>query len=173
MTLIRVVHPDGMAELVEADTSSWKGTYGAMTDYTQAKHEYDIIDREERARARLAPTIIPSDGRIVVEPFEEHQTPSGIILPTIGAAERRSTIGKVVALPGYIFEELSDEQRGEHIRAEIDGIEYDGLLRIGDIVLFGQNSGMLIDIGYGAGRRRAIILRESEVLAKVTWPTNE
>lgn len=104
---------------------------------------------------RHSPVLLPMNGRIVVEAISEEKTPSGLYLPTNTAAEQRSTIGKVIALP---TDELSTVE------------EYVGVLRPGDVVLFGQNSGMLIDIGHGAARRKAIILRESEVLCKVTNP---
>lgn len=109
-----------------------------------------------------APVLLPMNGRIVVEAVAEDKTPGGLYLPSSAAAEQRATIGKVIALPqGYAVVE-EDEDPGY-----VSLIEP---LRLGDVVLFGQNSGMLIDVGHGQARRKAIILRETEVLCKVSNP---
>lgn len=113
---------------------------------------------------KQTPILLPMNGRIVVEVVSEEKTPGGLYLPTSAAAEQRATIGKVIALPGFLVSDVEDEG------VVPDGEEYLGNLRIGNVVLFGQNSGMLIDVGHGQARRKAIILRETEVLCKVSNP---
>jgi co-chaperonin GroES (HSP10) len=113
------------------------------------------------------PLLLPLNGRIVVEAISEEKTPSGLYLPTNTSSEQRTTIGKVVALPGFNYEELDEVERRRYHEGTGGCEDYQGDLMIGDVVLFGQNSGMLMDVGVGSARRRAIILRESEVLCKV------
>jgi co-chaperonin GroES (HSP10) len=109
-----------------------------------------------------APVLLPMNGRIVVEAVTEDKTPGGLYLPKSAAAEQRATIGKVIALPqGYAVVEA--DERSEYV-------DLTESLRLGDVVLFGQNSGMSIDVGHGQARRKAIILRETEVLCKVSNP---
>lgn len=110
------------------------------------------------------PQLLPMAGRIVVQEFDEQKTPSGIVLVNAPNIDRRSTIGKIVALPDGDWNGPDEE--------EVKGA-YEGPLRKGDIVLFGMNSGMVVDVGWGQARRRAIILREGEILAKVIWPDGE
>lgn len=93
------------------------------------------------------PTLIPMPGRIVVEALKDEMTPSGLYLPTNSLAEQRATVGKIIALPG--------------------NVQWNEEYYVGDVVLFGINSGMNVDVGYGQGRRRAVILREGEILCKV------
>lgn len=123
--------------------------------------------KEAMIENHAAPRLLPMSGRIVVEALKEETTPAGIFLPATAFAEQRTTVGKVVQLPvdfysSYLEEGESYNSSNIHLMKRPKD-----LLKIGDIVLFGQNSGMLIDIGYGRERTRAIILRESEVLAKV------
>jgi co-chaperonin GroES (HSP10) len=110
----------------------------------------------DKIRQRETPVLLPMNGRIVVEAISEEKTPSGLYLPS-GATEQRATIGKVIALPFDLDNE--GYEAGNHIA-----------IGLGDVVLFSQNAGMLIDLGHGAARRKAIILRETEVLCKVTNP---
>lgn len=108
------------------------------------------------------PILLPMSGRIVVQPLDDASTPSGILVVRV-AAEQKATIGKIVALPsGHAVNHNIAEGIHEWVGS------YEGPLEIGDVVLFGQNSGMQIDLGFGSARRRAIILRENEVLCKVT-----
>jgi co-chaperonin GroES (HSP10) len=129
-----------------------------MTSFTE-NHAW-TPEQVNQAQSDERPVLLPLNGRIVVEAISEEKTPSGLYLPSNTASEQRATIGKVIALPpGY----SDDEAEVEASKEKYD----DYYLRIGDVVLFGQNSGMLMDVGVGAARRRAIILRESEVLCKV------
>lgn len=113
-----------------------------------------------------APTFIPSPGRLVVEELAEGDpvlarlsasANSNIIVPR-GPQELQppAVLGRVVELSGNVN------------YVDLDGQTFS----IGDLLLFGHNSGYRVDVGYGAARRRAIILRESEVLARVTWDHN-
>lgn len=105
------------------------------------------------------PILVPMPGRIVVEALKDEMTPSGLYLPTNSLAEQRATVGKIIALPtGYAT--VEPDERLEYV-------ELFESLKIGDIVLFGINSGMNVDVGYGQARRRAVILREGEILCKV------
>lgn len=103
---------------------------------------------EETEKTMLSqPTLVPMPGRIVVEALKDEMTPSGLYLPTNSLAEQRATVGKIIALP--------------------NGDQWNDEYYVGDVVLFGINSGMNVDVGYGQARRRAVILRESEILCKV------
>ncbi len=93
----------------------------------------------------------PMPGKVAVEidtKPDERITKAGLILPSI--REQPSTQGRVIA----IFEE-----------AEIEGHEMVPFVKIGDIVLFGKYTGTEIRVGRD---RRIIILREVDILTKVT-----
>jgi chaperonin GroES len=102
----------------------------------------------------MAKTIVnlalrPLDDRIVVEQVEaEEKTAGGILLPD--NAKQKPQQGKVLAAgPG----KLSD--KGERLALAV---------KVGDTVLFGKYSGSDVEIG----GKEFKILRESDVLAKVT-----
>jgi co-chaperonin GroES (HSP10) len=114
---------------------------------------------------RKQPILIPMPGRIVVEALKEEMTPSGLYLPTNSLAEQRATVGRIIALPPE--EPLDMSYEVPHPHTGMYRPEPERLFSIGDIILFGINSGMNVDVGYGHARRRAVILRESEVLCKV------
>lgn len=94
-------------------------------------------------------TLKPLDDRIVVEPSDaEEKTAGGILLPD--NAKQKPQQGKVVAAgPG----KLND--KGERMALAV---------KVGDTVLFGKYSGNEVEVG----GRELKILRESDVLAKVT-----
>lgn len=112
------------------------------------------------ALSPAAPSFLPSPGRLVVEELAEgdpvlarlggHNGGSNITIAR-GPQELQppAVLGRIVEMPN-----------------EFDG---DMILKVGDVLLFGHNSGYRVDVGYGRARRRAIILRESEVLARVMW----
>jgi chaperonin GroES len=91
----------------------------------------------------------PLDDRIVVEPLEaEEKTSGGILLPD--TAKQKPQQGKVVAVgPGR----LSD--KGDRTAVAV---------KLGDTVLFGKYSGSDVEVG----GKELKILRESDILAKVT-----
>ena len=91
----------------------------------------------------------PLGERLIVTPMEqEEQTSSGIILPD--TAKEKPQEGEVVAVgPGR----LSDE--GKHIPME---------LKVGDRVIYSKFAGT----EYKDGDAEYLILRESDVLAKVS-----
>ncbi len=91
----------------------------------------------------------PLDDRIVVEQVEaEEKTAGGILLPD--NAKQKPQQGKVIAAgPG----KLSD--KGERLMLAV---------KVGDTVLFGKYSGNDVEVG----GKEYKILRESDVLAKVT-----
>ena len=91
----------------------------------------------------------PLDDRVVVEPLEaEEKTAGGILLPD--TAKQKPQQGKVVAVgPGR----LSD--KGDRTAVAV---------KLGDTVLFGKYSGSDVEVG----GRELKILRESDILAKVT-----
>lgn len=111
------------------------------------------------------PIFTPSPGRLCVVPFEDGISPSGRLI-VVRNPNEKPVMGRVseIALPQY------NEVEGAGAFVPITVSEYldrvnQWQLRVGDTVLFGSNSGLEIKVD---GERR-IILRESEVLAKVEW----
>ena len=92
--------------------------------------------------------IIPLDDRIVVEPLEaEEKTAGGIVLPD--TAKERPQKGKVIAVgPGRLLD---------------DGSRAKPSLKKGDKVLYGKFSGTEVTVG----RKELLIMKETDVLAKV------
>lgn len=115
------------------------------------------------SRPKSAPRIIPTAGRVVIEPLEEEAV-GGIIL--VGREAARAQMGRIkeVALQPSA---LTVEEREDW---EIPDEESEPEFIVGDVVLFGPNSGHSIDLGYGAVRVRCLILRTIEILAKVEQP---
>ena len=91
----------------------------------------------------------PLDDRVVVEALEAaEKTAGGILLPD--TAKQKPQRGRVIAAgPG----KLSDE-----------GVRLALSIKVGDEVLFGKYSGSDVEVG----TKEYKILRESELLAKVT-----
>ena len=91
----------------------------------------------------------PLDDRVVVEGLEaEEKTAGGILLPD--NAKQKPQQGKVIAVgPG----KLSDTGSRTAIA-----------VKVGDTVLFGKYSGSDVEVG----NKEYKILRESDILAKVT-----
>jgi chaperonin GroES len=96
-----------------------------------------------------AANLRPLDDRVVVEAVDaEEKTTGGILLPD--TAKQKPQRGRVIAAgPG----KLSDA--GERLALSI---------KVGDEVLFGKYSGSDVEVG----NKEYKILRESELLAKVT-----
>jgi len=92
--------------------------------------------------------IKPLDDRIVVKPLEaEERTAGGIVLPD--TAKEKPQRGKVIAVgPGRVLES------GERAKPGV---------KKGDEVIYGKYAGTEIELG----AKTYIILRESDVLAKV------
>lgn len=124
-----------------------------------------LTNNPPRTVEQKQPILIPMPGRIVVEPLKEETTPSGLYLPTNSQVEQRATVGKIVALPPE--DQLDQSYEVPHPETGMYRSDPERLFSIGDVVLFGINSGMNVDVGYGQARRRAVILREGEILCKV------
>jgi chaperonin GroES len=92
--------------------------------------------------------IHPLDDRIVVEPLEaETKTAGGILIPD--SAKEKPQKGKVVAVgPGKLLD---------------DGKRATPAVKKGDIVLYAKYGGSDVKVG----EKEYLILRESDVLAKV------
>ena len=105
--------------------------------------------KEAPAAAAASLTLKPLDDRVVVEQIEaEEKTAGGILLPD--TAKQKPQRGRVIAAgPG----KLSDS--GERLTLAV---------KVGDEVLFGKYSGSDVEVG----GKELKILRESELLAKVT-----
>ncbi len=100
-------------------------------------------------KAPAATNLRPLDDRVVVEALEAaEKTAGGILLPD--TAKQKPQRGRVIAAgPG----KLSDE-----------GVRLVLSVKVGDEVLFGKYSGSDVEVG----TKEYKILRESELLAKVT-----
>ena len=96
-----------------------------------------------------AANLRPLDDRVVVEALEaSEKTAGGILLPD--TAKQKPQRGRVIAAgPG----KLSDE-----------GVRLALAVKVGDEVLFGKYAGSDVEVG----TKEYKILRESELLAKVT-----
>jgi chaperonin GroES len=92
--------------------------------------------------------IHPLDDRIVVEPLEaEEKTAGGILIPD--TAKEKPQKGKVVAVgPGKLLD---------------DGKRAAPSVKKGDIVLYAKYGGSDVKVG----EKEYLIMRESDVLAKV------
>ena len=103
------------------------------------------VDDKEGALVKFSPL----GERLVVSPIEQEQmTSSGIILPD--TAKEKPQEGKVVAIgPGR----MTDDGK----RVEMD-------LKIGDTVIYSKFAGT----EYKDGDKEYLILRESDVLAKLS-----
>ena len=101
------------------------------------------------AAANVTINMRPLDDRVVVEALEAaEKTAGGILLPD--TAKQKPQRGRVIAAgPG----KLSDE-----------GVRLVLSVKVGDEVLFGKYSGSDVEVG----TKEYKILRESELLAKVT-----
>jgi chaperonin GroES len=101
--------------------------------------------------AKSSNKIRPLDDRIVVEPLEaEEKTSGGILLPD--SAKQRPQRGTIIAVgPGRLLE------NGERAACAV---------KVGDEVIYGRYSGN--DVQVGDKDRDLKIMRESDVLAKVT-----
>ena len=97
----------------------------------------------------------PLGDRIIVEVLEEEElTASGIVLPD--TAKEKPQRGRVLAVgPGN-----RSEQTGEYLPLDVAD---------GDEVIFSKYGGTEIRLGTD----EVLILRESDVLAKVTRPTSK
>ena len=92
--------------------------------------------------------IHPLDDRIVVEPMEaEEKTAGGILIPD--TAKEKPQKGKVIAVgPGKLLD---------------DGKRATPAVKKGDIVLYAKYGGSDVKVG----EKEYLIMRESDVLAKV------
>lgn len=106
--------------------------------------------------SKKRPKFLPMPGRLAVEPIEEDRYGS-LYLPA--NRQERATIGVIVALPPL----KPSAAPGFY------DLQHDESLHLGDVVLFGANSGMAVEVGLGSNRKKAIFLRESEIISKVEW----
>ena len=92
----------------------------------------------------------PLGDRLIVEPLEEEQTTiGGIVLPD--TAQEKPQRGTVLAVgPG-----ARNTDTGDHIAMDVE---------VGDVVVYSKYGGTEIKVGAD----EYLILRESDVLAKVT-----
>ncbi len=97
----------------------------------------------------MAKELQPLGDRIIVEPIEQEEvTPSGIILPE--TAKEKPVEGKVIAVgPGAVQEDGS--------RRPLD-------VQVGDRVIYAKYAGTEFKLD---GDKKVLILRESDILAKV------
>lgn len=107
------------------------------------------------------PIFTPSPGRLCVIPLEE-ESRSGLLV--VRNPNERPVRGTVSELPLPQYKEIGST----NTFIPIEGADQ-WQLKVGDTILFGSNSGLEIKVD---GERR-IILRESEVLAKVEWREEE
>jgi co-chaperonin GroES (HSP10) len=110
---------------------------------------------------RAAPRIIPTAGRVVIEPIEDEAV-GGIIL--VGREQARAQMGRIKEVTPESGSSETDDEGWQFAGEE------EPEFTVGEIVLFGPNSGHSIDLGYGAARVRCLILRTIEILAKVEQP---
>lgn len=115
---------------------------------------------EAPTQAKPAPRIVPTAGRVVIEPLAEEAV-SGIIL--VGREAARAQMGRIKEVTPEPNVLTPEERENWEILDEDPEPEF----AVGDVVLFGPNSGHSIDLGYGATRIRCLILRTVEILAKV------
>ncbi len=97
----------------------------------------------------MAKQLQPLGDRIIVEPIErEEVTPSGIVLPE--TAKEKPMEGKVIAVgPGAVQEDGT--------RRPLD-------VQVGDRVIYAKYAGTEFKLD---GDRKVLILRESDILAKI------
>ena len=95
----------------------------------------------------------PLGGRVLIEPLEqEEMTAGGIILPE--TAKEKPQEGKVLAIgPG------DRDDQGNRIAMD---------LKVGDRVLFAKYSGQEVPRGILPGEEEYLVLKESDILAKVS-----
>src|SRR6185312_11379870 len=107
-----------------------------------------------RAVRRQCMNLKPLGDRLIVEILEEEEsTVSGIVLPD--TAKEKPQRGRVLAVgPG------PRDEDGEHIKMDVDE---------GDEIIFSKYGGTEIKLGTD----EVLILRESDVLAKVTPRTSK
>lgn len=96
---------------------------------------------------KKTPTFLPMPGKIVVRLHEDERIGSLLLPPS---AQRSKVLGTIIAIGG-------DEEEDD------DSSFYP--LAVGDVVLFGQNSGIRVEVD----RVSVLILRTSEILTKVHW----
>lgn len=95
----------------------------------------------------------PAPGKLVVQPLNGEQiTESGLILP----GGERATLGEVI----FTYEPFIDPT---------DNVETTAFYKVGDRVIFGKHGG--VEIQYG--RKKAIVLKENEILTKVREEEDE
>lgn len=109
----------------------------ALTDFSKWKGVYLVPEHKG------TPRFHPMPGKIVVEPFTEDQV-GGLWLPN----DKSRVMGTVIAVGG-------DE--------DDEGDDYD--VKVGDVVLFHQNSGVKVKVD----RVEVLFFRTSEILCTVTW----
>lgn len=91
-------------------------------------------------------------GKIVVERLVEEKI-GMLYLPQSAAS--RSVLGRVVS----VYDSFRDPHTAEDVEP---------FIQIGDAVIFGQNAGVEIDMRVGTLRKKFMVLREAEVLCKVS-----
>jgi chaperonin GroES len=127
---------------------------GARLGRQRSKARAHIRERQEELLREVHMNLRPLGDRLIVEVLEEEElTGSGIVLPD--SAKEKPQRGRVLAVgPGG---------RGEDgKRVELD-------VAVGDEVVFAKYGGSEIKLG----TEEVLILRESDVLAKVTPRTSK
>lgn len=134
-----------------------------MADLRQSIPYQTYVDEWRLLMADLSgkrATFTAMPGKVIVEPIEEERY-GGLILPT--SRVEKASIGTIIGLgckaPFLTMTQHYDDDDGY--------TKFD--LTLGDVVLFGQNSGMNVEVGLGANRRKVIFLKESEIISKIVW----
>ena len=113
------------------------------------------------AEAKRPPRIVPTQGRVVIEPLDDAAAgAAGLIIA--GRDQMRAQMGRITEVTPESGSADPDAPEGWQFAGDEEP-EFE----VGDVVLFGPNAGHSIDVGYGHARVRCLILRTIEILATV------
>lgn len=131
-----------------------------MSRLADGINQLEASIRQGTSEAKRPPRIVPTQGRVVIEPLDDDTAgASGLILA--GRDQMRAQMGRIAAVAPPLDPTIPDEDAWQVEE------EYAEEFNVGDIVLFGPNAGHSIDVGYGHARVRCLIMRTIEILAKV------
>ena len=104
-------------------------------------------------KARAKAQIVPYGDRVVVKQIKQEEVrASGIVIPD--TAKERPQLGEVMAVgPGRL------DEAGKRIPIEV---------KVGDRVLFAKYSGQEVPRGILPGDEEYLVLKESDILARVS-----